>query len=322
MTATRGTLRKSLSRTRSCRLWSLLAAAWLLCASPVFAEESIPAALIVPEASGVAKKIYDDVVEGILADKRLDIDIITINKETTASDLQPQLEQLDVDMALAIGNTSYKLCEQVKLDGTKIAGGISGAPNGIPTVSLTAHPRETFAELKRIAPEIKQVRLVYNDSINGWWYRLAMAIAPEFNLVVHGYEAEDIKQGVKLFERMLSGATPKETAIWIPLRGIVPSKTILPLVLEKAWSKKLAVISNNPSHTKLGGLLALYPNHSGMGRQIANFAVSQHRGQDKAVITGTHSVRTAINVRTSAHIGIRISSDDEQTFDRIYPVQR
>lgn len=285
-------------------------------------QAKIKTAVILPTATGAAKLIYNEVFEGISSQAELDITVITLTNESSIEKVEQEIKAKGSQLVIAVGNASYKLVRQLNTDAVVIAGGISGKPNGIPTVSLTGDPDTTFSELKRVAPNIKNIRLVYNEAVNGWWYDRAQAVAANYDLTITGYIANDIKDGVKLYQQLLDDATAKDTAVWIPLRSVVPSKTILPLLLEKAWGKKLAVISNNPSHTKLGGLIALYPKHNEMGKQLAQFAVSHYKGDKTDHIIGTKALRVAINLRTSSHIGLRLSSKDRARFDKIFPTKR
>ncbi len=302
-------------------LLALLVIPCLLIASPVDAQK-IKTSLLLPKTEGLAKVIYDDVVAGIASHPALDISIIRLGKKSTHESVEAQIQDQHSQLVIAVGNKSYRLGKKLQTDAIVIAGGISGKPNGIPTVSLTGDPEPTLKALKRLAPHIKDIRLVYSDAVNGWWYRRATKVGAAMGIKVIGYNAEDLKQGVKLYEQLLDDALAKESAVWIPLRSIVPSKTILPLLLEKAWKKKLAVVSNNPSHAKLGGLIALYPDHKKMGRQLAQFAYDHYSGNEQNLIVGTHHLRIAINLRTSSHIGLRLSAQDRESFDKVYPQQR
>ena len=287
-------------------------------------ETSVPikTTVILPIATGAAKMIYDEVITGIASHPELDVTTIAISSKEDVAAVEEKIKANKSQLIIAVGNRSYKLARTLTTDILIIAGGISGKPNGIPTVSLTGDPAPAFAELHRIAPHIKNIRLVYNDEINGWWYARAQKVAANYDLNIIGYPAKDIKDGVKLYEQLLEDATPKTSAVWIPLRSVVPSKTILPLLLEKAWSKKLAVISNNPSHTKLGGFIAVYPEHKKMGGQLAQFAIQHFQGKDIDRIVGTANLNFAINLRTSSHIGIRLSAKERASFDKIFPTQR
>ena len=298
-------------------------AALLLLGSAVGASaEKIKTSLLVPKTSGAAKMIYDQVISGVTSHPELDVKIIELKPDSTAEQIDRRIQKQGSALLIALGNKSYRLSDSLSVPTTVIAGGISGKPNGIPTLSLTGDPAPTLKRLKELMPEVTQLRLVYNDAVNGWWYRRAQEIAADFDITVTGYQATDLKEGVKLYEKLLDDAEHGVTAVWIPLRSIVPSKTILPLLLDKAWSKKLAVISNNPSHTKLGGLIAVFPDHQKMGKQLAEFAIQHHQNGNAPQIIGTHALRTAINVRTSSHIGIRLSAKDLESYDRIFPAQR
>ena len=318
----------NLFRYMTSRVAKLLHPAWrivlsvILCSLTNITTAEIKTSILVPDASGAAKIIYDEVINSVGSHSELDISIIRLNAKTTAADISDQVKSNGSELVISIGNKGYKLVKAQNLDLVVVAGGISGKPNGIPTLSLTGDPEPTLRELKTLAPHIKNLRLVYHEETNGWWYHRAKTIGQQFGIEVIGYEAKDLKTGVKLYEQLLKEAKPKETAVWIPLRSIVPSKTILPLLLEQAWKKKLSVISNNPSHTKLGSLIALYPDHGKMGSQLAEFALAHYYDNDARKIVGTTSLRIALNSRTSSHIGLRLSTKDFERFDKIFPLQR
>ena len=293
---------------------------WLFLCESSFA--AINTLLLVPETEGPAKKIYDEVVAGISSSDALNISIAKLNKKSTPEWVNSEINFHNAQLVIAVGNTSYRISQKLDTSATIVAGGISGKPNGIPTLSLTGAPLATLQNLQNVVPNVKNVYLVYNEKMNGWWYLQALQAAETLGLNIIGYRAESLKEGVRLYEKLLHDAAENTSAVWIPLRGIVPSKTILPLLLEKAWAKKLAVISNNPAHAKLGGLLAVYPNHKGMGVQLANFAIAQHEGKSTENIIGTNELRKAINLRTSSHLGLRFSAKDRANFDKAFPLAR
>jgi putative ABC transport system substrate-binding protein len=293
---------------------------WLFVSNPAVA--AVNTLLLVPETQGAAKKIYDEVVAGISSNEALSVSIAKLNKKSTPEWVSGEINYHNAKLVIAVGNMSYKLAQQLDTQATIVAGGISGKPNGIPTLSLTGAPLATLQNLQAVVPAAKNVYLVYNEKMNGWWYRQAQIEAQGLGLTIIGYKANSLKEGVRLYEKLLNDATESTSAVWIPLRGIVPSKTILPLLLEKAWAKKFAVISNNPAHTKLGGLLAVYPNHKGMGIQLADFALAHHEGNSTQKIVGTSALRKAINLRTSSHLGLRFSAKDRAQFNKAFPLAR
>lgn len=309
-------------------LWLLLMISALSSAdntvSPMEPSNNIPikTTLIMPLVTGAAKSIYQNVVDGITSNSDLKISIMTVDKASSIEMVEQHIHENNSELVIALGNTSYRLAALLPIDTLVIAGGITGNQSLRPTLSLSSDPEAALKELKRVAPHIKDVMLVYNESLNGWWYHKAQKIAPKYGFNIVGYNAEDIKAGVQSYQQLLDDATPNTSAVWLPLRNIVPSKTILPMLLERAWNKKLAVFSNNPSHTKLGGLMAIYPEHQKMGSQLAEFAVDHFQGKTNDTIIGTQELQIAINLRTSSHIGIRLSASDQAGFDKVYPTQR
>tara|TARA_S200000501_G_scaffold363166_1_gene393575 strand:+ start:6227 stop:7240 length:1014 start_codon:yes stop_codon:yes gene_type:complete len=292
--------------------------------TPFESSTTIPikTSLIMPLVTGAAKTIYEDIAEGIRSNSDLKISILMIDKASSIEMVEQHILENNSELVIALGNTSYRLAALLPIDTMVIAGGITGNQSLRPTLSLSSDPESALKELKRIAPHIEDVMMVYNESINGWWYNKAKKIAPKYGFNIIGYNAKNIKAGVESYQKLLDDASPKTSAIWLPLRNIVPSKTILPMLLERAWGKKLAVFSNNPSHTKLGGLMAIYPEHQKMGSQLAEFAADHFQGKTNDPVIGTQELRIAINLRTSSHIGIRLSATDQARFDKIYPTQR
>ncbi len=290
------------------------------------AADAIKSLVVVPESSGAAKKIYDQVIAGVQANPALQVDILNIDDGSSPDWLIGQIRKYEPELVIPIGNKSYKLCASIHNDPSvktkTVAGGISGKPNGIPTLSLTASPVAAINYAREFAPWIKDLRLVYSEDLNGWWYEQAVAYAESVGIKVIGYKADDLQHGVKLYSKLMKEAGKNTSAVWIPLKSVVPSKTILPLVLEKAWSKNLPVISNNPSHTRLGGFMAFYPDHFAMGKQLAEFAAAQYRGDETRKIIGTDTLKIAVNVRTGSHLGLRFDNAQLERFDKVFPTMR
>jgi putative ABC transport system substrate-binding protein len=100
----------------------------------------------------------------------------------------------------------------------------------------------------------------------------------------------------------------------------VGNTSILPLVLKKAWDKRLVVFSSNPSHVRRGALFSLYADQDALGKSISNLLRQQTSG--KRNITGLQPLRDvgiAVNLRTASHIGLEISSEQRRQFDSVFP---
>ena len=114
----------------------------------------IQTSILVPDANGAAKVIYDEVISGIASHADLNISIIRLTDDTTATDIASQIEKNASEIVISIGNKGYNLVKEKPFNAIVVAGGISGKSNDIPTLSLTAAPETTLKELKDLAPAI------------------------------------------------------------------------------------------------------------------------------------------------------------------------
>lgn len=278
-------------------------------------------ALLIPETSSKARVIYNEIASGLSS--REDVEVIRYNFNATsrAEDIKTWLADQGVNAVITIGRSAYNIAKDAS--GVPIvAGGLSVIPKGHSGVSLSGDPSEFFASAKAHAPQLERVHLVYSEKFNGWWIDQARKQAELQGLELITINAEDVKSGAKSYNKLLKGARPDKDAIWIPLVSIVPSKTVLPIVLKKAWSKRLVVFTNSASHAKQGALFSLYPDNYAMGEQLIDLAVEQSQMPDNPskVVTIKH-LKKAFNWRTASHLGLDYSLEEGNGFDRIYPVK-
>ena len=101
--------------------------------------------------------------------------------------------------------------------------------------------------------------------------------------------------------------------------GSLNDPSILMLVLEAAWKKKIIVFSSNPSHVKRGALFSLYPDNRKMGGTLAEIA-QQHELKlisPSAGLAPLKSVHLIVNKRTSKHLGIMLNDISGLTIHRL-----
>jgi putative ABC transport system substrate-binding protein len=69
-------------------------------------------------------------------------------------------------------------------------------------------------------------------------------------------------------------------------------------------------------HVKKGVLFALYPDNTGLGRELAALALAPEPG--RTGLAPLRAVRVAFNTRTAGHIGLIVNVEQHQ-IDAIYP---
>lgn len=278
-------------------------------------------ALLQPSTATNPRSPFYKLAQGIISHQHTSVTTLTLNTDTEVNDVSKWLKDQNAEAIVSLGRQGHKLIKNLDSDLPKIAGGIALNPNGMSGLSLCGDPALFFQQLKLLAPQVERVSIVYNEKMNGWWVQQASAIASEYKLTFQGYPAPTIRDAVAQYKKMILSSLPEKEAIWIPLTDIVPAKTILPLILKAAWARNLVVLSNNPLHAKQGALFSLYPNNESMGYKLAEMAISAVSQPDKKQVLLASDLLSAINRRTAAHLGIKLSTQELEQYDRIYPSQ-
>lgn len=280
-------------------------------------------AIFQPESSN-SKSIFSRISEQLQAKFGVQGKLYTINRDTEPESVSQSLKEHNIQQIITLGTGSLRfathLNQQQQLDLDIIAGGIATIPEGYSGVSLTASPDSFFKLLNSIAPQVKTVSLVYNETLNGWWVKQAVSLAKNKEIKLKPYLTHSIKEGVQHYKTIMENAVPGKEAIWIPLADLVPNKIIMPLVLKKAWQKEIFVFSNNPLHAKQGALFSLYPDNNKLANQLAHIS-KKMRIHNKNIIAPTYAVKAAVNIRTAKHLGVKWSKQELRSFDRIYPLR-
>lgn len=269
---------------------------------------------------------FANLLEGINKHKKTTIIPYDITRDTDITTVNNWLNTQQFDAIISLGRTSYQLVSRLKgkefnIKKPIIAGGVSLNPNGISGISLSGDPRQFFQQLKKLSPETKSISIVFSEKMNGWWVHLAENIAKDYQLQMKLYPADNIRDAARQYKLMLQESQAISDAIWIPLIDLAPTKTVLPVVLKAAWKKNLPVFSNNPLHTRQGTLFSLYPNNASMGKQLADMAIDAIAQTGKPQVQLASDLKIAFNRRTAAHLGLKVSRSQLQSFDRIYPLK-
>ena len=293
-----------------------------LCLTSTSIATSPRIALVIPHTTSKAQIIYDEILAGVQLEATTELVQFNLTSTSTEEELSNWLAEQDPSAVITVGKSAHAKVIATNIDVPLIAGGMGSLPPGVSGVALAGDPDEFFSNARLIAPQVKRIYIVYNEELNGWWIEQA-----ELAAIRHGYElislqASSLKSGAKMYKKLLKESKPDTDAIWIPLVSIVPSKTVLPLVLRKAWDKHLVVFTNSPSHAKQGALFSLYPNNTSMGKQLMQLALQQREATDSAPeVVLAKEMKRAFNWRTASHLGLEYTLEEGAGFDRIYPVQ-
>ena len=279
-------------------------------------------AVLYPDLGEPYRAIFAKIIEGIEAQVGASVLSFAVGGAVPAQDIVASLKRKDIKVVIALGRQGMRAASTLEREFGVIAGGVVSPPEGggrsFPIVSLAPDPRMLFERLKHFMPDVRRVIVVYDPKQNAWLIRLARDAARALGLELQAMEATDLKSAVRAYQEILSSADPKRDAMWLPQDSTtVEESSVLPLVLESAWNRNLAVFSSSVTHVRRGALFSLYPNNVALGRQLASSALSLPAGNPASVVPIKDAL-LAVNIRTASHLGLQLSSR-QQGFDLVFP---
>lgn len=288
------------------------------------AAESGSLAVLYPDLEEPYRSIFAKIIEGIEAQVGAPVVSFAVGGAHSVQDITVLLKRQDIKVVIALGRQGMKAASNLDHEFGVVAGGVVSPPIGdgrsFPIVSLAPDPKMLFERLKHFMPDVRRVIVVYDPKHNAWLMRFARDAARAQGLELQAIEATDLKNAVRVYQEVLASADPKKDALWLPQDSTtVEESSVLPLILENAWNRNLAVFSSNVTHVKRGALFSLYPNNVALGRQLASSALSLPGG-NAALVVPMKDALLAVNIRTAGHLGLQLSPR-QQAFDLVFPVR-
>ncbi len=281
-------------------------------------------AVIYPDIGEPYRSVFSRIIEGIEDRTKTQVAAYAVGADQTASDLTAELRRQNIHVVIALGRNGVKAAANLDRNIGLIVGGVLSVPEsemrGIPVFSLAPDPSLLFERLKSLMPGARRVIVVYDPRQNAWLIRLAREAARNVGVELVAREATDLKSAMHLYQEHIATADPKRDVLWLPQDSVtVEESTVLPFVLQEAWSRSLLVFSSSVAHVKRGALFSLYPDNMELGRNMASSALAQiSSGQTARAITPLKDVLMAVNLRTAGHLGLTIG-DRKQAFDLVFP---
>lgn len=292
----------------------------------VLGGETGSIAVLYPDLGEPYRGIFAKIIEGIEAQIGKRVASYAVGSPATDLDILASLKRQDVKVVIALGRQGLKAASGLARDYGVVVGGVMSAPEdearNYSVISLAPDPGMLFERLKHFMPGARRVIVVYDPRQNAWLMRLAREAARKHGLELQAVEAADLKSAVRVYRDQLASADPKKDALWLPQDSTTVEETsILPLVLEEAWNRNLAVFSSSVTHVKRGALFSLYPNNLALGRQLAASAQNYPASSPSAsTMVPLRDALLAVNVRTANHLGLQLTSL-QKSFDLVFPAQ-
>ena len=182
--------------------------------------------------------------------------------------------------------------------------------------------------------------MIYQSGPVEWLIQLAQKACENLGLTLTMLPASDVREQAIQYRKLLGDMKRGTDALWVSYDSSRLDKSIMQVVLEKSWRRKLTVFSSNLVDMKRGVLFSLYPDNHAMGESLASMIASMEkmvhstsestlqpvagRGHQLMSTFGISPVRdllTAVNVRTASHIGLHFNKKQRSEFGMSYPPQ-
>ena len=304
---------------RAMRLAGLLGWAVLLLAHPVGALAETRISVLYPDSAAGLGKLYQIIVDGMTGAGDVALRSRAVSAQDSADDIKAWVQGNQSQATIVLGDVPATLTQGLADSMPLIRGADALNDNGLAGVSLAASPAQMFSRLRQIKPEVERVFVVYRPESTGWLIAAARAAARDRGLELVASPSENIQQSTAAFTRVLQQTRPDKDAIWLTLDPAVPLNQLLPVLLRESWDRHLVLFSNNPVDVAKGALFALYPDYPTMGRQLAERARRQLARTAPAGPEASEHLNSAFNTRTASHLGLVLSDQQLQAFDRIFP---
>jgi putative tryptophan/tyrosine transport system substrate-binding protein len=300
-------------------------AAWATLVPSVarLAEPARSIAVLYPDIGEPFRSIFAKMIEGIEEQARGRVTSFAVGSSANAQELSQELRRQEIRVVIALGRNGMRAAAALDRDIGIVAGGVLSVPEsdarGLTVHSLAPDPALLFGQLKSLVPGARRVVVVHDPRQNAWLVRRAREAAKAHGLEVVAHEAEDLKTAIRFYQEAFAAADPRRDVLWLPQdTTTVDESTVLPLVLQEAWNRNVAVFSSSVAHAKRGALFSLYPNNVELGRSLAGSALGLMSGAGGVRgVLPLKEVLVAVNVRTANHLGIQLGG--RQRFDLVFP---
>ncbi|HQU15582.1 MAG: hypothetical protein B7Z66_00860 [Chromatiales bacterium 21-64-14] len=297
------------------------------CGATAAADTTV--AVLYPDIPEPYRGVFTQIINGIESVPAVTAQGYAIGAEVTPEQVIAQVRASRPQVVIALGRRGLSVAQSWGGGVPVIAGAVLISPDSAASpmdgISLVPDPDLLFSRLKELAPQILRVAVVYNPKHNAWLIRRARQAARTHGLELVGIEATDLRTAVQAYRTLFRSADASRVALWLPPDSTtVDPRAVLPLVLQDAWDKGMAVFSSNPSYVQRGVLFALYPDNVAMGRSLADMAIQARAGwpDGRPGIRFLRDLLIAVNVRTADHLGLSFTARQVRGFNLIFPASQ
>ncbi|WP_157964693.1 ABC transporter substrate binding protein [Algibacillus agarilyticus] len=277
--------------------------------------------IIYPHVSAPYDEIYEQINKGISSVYPNQINQIKLPSTFNPSNIA---DTITSNKVIALGKRGLTVAKYLSNETSVAIGALPIRPNGFAGVSLVSSPESLFNSLNQLAPHIKHISVVFTEK-SSWIIGEATKQAKLKGLTLETLQVEGMKDAAKAYNKIFDQKIELDNhAIWLPLDGITANeKVIVPVILEKAWERRMVVFSSKPNHAKRGALFSAVPDNFALGEQLAKFIINEQLpakvDNELSHVSPLTTIKLAVNLRTASHLGMNYSPKERANFAMTFP---
>lgn len=290
---------------RSLIMFAAFAALLLLRLTAVYAEDV--AAIV-----GENNSIYYSVLEGFKSACNSSVREYPMRGSSSEGEtIVNLLRTQPPKLIFAIGNKAAQLAN-TNLSGTPIVFSLAVNPvkygltgDNICGVSLNVSPRDQLQMLKKIAPSVQRVGVVYNPDSNANVIDEARSVARSLGMEIVATKVNSMAE----VSDAINGLSGRIDAFWMIVDPLVSNMDVLKRLLLFTLSERIPLVVPAQPFVDGGGLLAVTIDYSNVGKQageIANQILSGSKTPKSYGVQAPSGTGLSINLKTAKTIGLTV----------------
>lgn len=284
--------------------------------------------ILYPDIREPYRSVFRNIIEGIQKEQGFSSLKYVLKKDEQLSDVTSWLKKDKIEVAVVLGSRGLEMALEFPDAIQLVYGAVLIPPDSFPRdakgITLTPDPGILFSSLENLAPEVKRIIVVYNPNNFEWLIALAKLAAQPLGLELKALPVKNLRGAGSQYLDFFAHDFAQGDSIWLLQDpSVIDERTILKLILEEAWKKKIVVFSSNPAYVKRGILFSLYPDNMKMGRSLGGIvrSVIQNEGNTYPPISPLGDLLTAVNLRTAEHLGLRLTKSQTRKFSLVFPTR-
>lgn len=279
------------------------------------------AVLFYPELRAPFSNVFDEMIRGVETVFHGDIRRVSISKSTTSEEIGEILTQEAPELIFTLGSRTLQVVGEHKPQVPVLAAGITRNGSSTTGISMLPDPWVVFDKLFLIKGKVDRVYVVSRADRYDEQLERAGDYLNTVNSTLEPIRVASIQEAAKAYRRILDRVKPGD-AIWILPSAPYLDNSVLSVILEQAWKRRILVFSSNPSHVKRGVLFAVYPDNLGMGVSLGKLGNRVIAKDDiEHGLQPLRDVLLAVNERTTKHLGIDLDEKARSEINLMLPAR-